>query len=173
MNWDAIGAIGEVLGALVVIATLFYLSGQLRQNSVALKRNNEFALNVSMYQSQHFAHEVLSQLSTDPQLASIYTKCLAGDALDPVEQTRYQWFVNSYLLYIEQLWDQQKLDLGWNAHDADQVFRINGPFIVTLLSHSTAVEWWTGTAVHLYLPEFREKIDALLEEGQCVPIGSK
>jgi hypothetical protein len=66
MNWDAIGAIGEVLGALVVIATLFYLSGQLRQNSVALKRNNEFALNVSMYQSQRFAHEVLSQSSTDP-----------------------------------------------------------------------------------------------------------
>ena len=35
MNWEAIGAIGEVLGAAVVVATLFYLSVQLRQNTKA------------------------------------------------------------------------------------------------------------------------------------------
>lgn len=33
MNWDAIGAIGEILGALTVVATIFYLSLQIRQNT--------------------------------------------------------------------------------------------------------------------------------------------
>ena len=33
MNWDAIGAIGEVVGAVGVIASLVYLGLQLRQNS--------------------------------------------------------------------------------------------------------------------------------------------
>ena len=37
MNWDAIGAIGEVLGALGVIITLVYLASQLRQNTRALR----------------------------------------------------------------------------------------------------------------------------------------
>jgi hypothetical protein len=32
MNWDAIGAIGEWAGAIVVIATLFYLAGQVKQS---------------------------------------------------------------------------------------------------------------------------------------------
>jgi hypothetical protein len=33
MNWDAIGAIGENVGALAVLATLIYLAVQVRQNS--------------------------------------------------------------------------------------------------------------------------------------------
>jgi hypothetical protein len=33
MNWDAIGAIGEVVGALGVVVTLAYLAIQIRQNT--------------------------------------------------------------------------------------------------------------------------------------------
>ena len=32
MNWDALGAIAELLGAVAVLATLFYLARQIRQN---------------------------------------------------------------------------------------------------------------------------------------------
>ena len=37
MNWEAIGAIGELVGATGVIATLGYLAVQIRQNSHAVK----------------------------------------------------------------------------------------------------------------------------------------
>ena len=43
MNWEAIGAIGETLGAVGVIVTLIYLATQLRQNTRALNLNAEFA----------------------------------------------------------------------------------------------------------------------------------
>ena len=33
MNWEAIGAVGEILGAVTVVATIFYLSLQIRQNT--------------------------------------------------------------------------------------------------------------------------------------------
>ena len=36
MTWEAIGAIGEVVGALVVAATLAFLAVQVRQNSKAI-----------------------------------------------------------------------------------------------------------------------------------------
>ena len=39
VNWDAVGAIGEIVGALAVVATLIYLSIQLRQNT----RSSELA----------------------------------------------------------------------------------------------------------------------------------
>lgn len=37
MNWEAIGAVGEILGAIAVIATLIYLAKQIRQNSQAVQ----------------------------------------------------------------------------------------------------------------------------------------
>ena len=37
MNWDAIGAIAELLGAVGVIASLVYLASQIRQNSKLLR----------------------------------------------------------------------------------------------------------------------------------------
>ncbi len=37
MNWDAIGAIGEVLGAVAVALTLGYLAIQMKQNAVGMR----------------------------------------------------------------------------------------------------------------------------------------
>ena len=37
MNWEALGAIGELVGALGVIATLAYLAVQIRQNTRAVR----------------------------------------------------------------------------------------------------------------------------------------
>lgn len=39
MNWDAIGAIGEIVGAIAVVATLAYLARQMRDNSKQVKLN--------------------------------------------------------------------------------------------------------------------------------------
>ena len=39
MNWEAIGAIGELVGAVGVIATLGYLAFQIRQNTRQIKQN--------------------------------------------------------------------------------------------------------------------------------------
>jgi len=41
MNWEAIGAVAEALGAVAVVATLIYLSFQIRQNSKALMLNEK------------------------------------------------------------------------------------------------------------------------------------
>jgi hypothetical protein len=39
MNWEAIGAVGELLGAAGVIITLTYLAIQIRLNSHQLERS--------------------------------------------------------------------------------------------------------------------------------------
>ena len=43
MNWDALGAIAELLGAVAVFFTLAYLALQVRQNANALRHQNEFS----------------------------------------------------------------------------------------------------------------------------------
>ena len=40
MNWEAAGAIGELVGAAGVIASLIYVGYQIRQNTIATERSN-------------------------------------------------------------------------------------------------------------------------------------
>ncbi len=44
MNWEAIGAVGEVAGAIGVIATLLYLAAQIRQNTRAMRGATQDAI---------------------------------------------------------------------------------------------------------------------------------
>ncbi len=37
MNWEAIGAVGETVGALAVLVTLVYLAMQIRQNTKSVQ----------------------------------------------------------------------------------------------------------------------------------------
>jgi len=49
MNWEAIGAVGELVGAVAVVATLIYLAGQLRQNTNAVRSATYQAFNDSSF----------------------------------------------------------------------------------------------------------------------------
>ena len=40
MNWDSVGAIGELLGAVAVVVSLIYLGRQVRQNTTAVRTGN-------------------------------------------------------------------------------------------------------------------------------------
>ena len=42
MNWEAVGALGEILGAVAVVATLLYLSIQVRQNSLLQREDARY-----------------------------------------------------------------------------------------------------------------------------------
>lgn len=44
MNWEAVGAEGEILGAFAVIITLGYLAVQVRQNTRAMQASARVAL---------------------------------------------------------------------------------------------------------------------------------
>lgn len=47
MNWEAIGAIGELIGALVVVVSVLYLAVQVRQNTNQAKLSAAQAINAS------------------------------------------------------------------------------------------------------------------------------
>ena len=80
MNWDAIGAIGETLGAIGVIVTLVYLAVQLKQNTKALRSNS--------WQAIQEAEQRFDDLfSRDPAIGDLWVRasnggleCLDSDA---------------------------------------------------------------------------------------------
>ena len=44
MDWEAIGAIGEIIGAIAVLLTIVYLADQIKQNTKAVKAATQQAI---------------------------------------------------------------------------------------------------------------------------------
>ena len=94
MNWDAIGAIGEIAGALAVVLSLIYLATQIRvsnraaQNSVNKELMDQFS-------------DVLSQVSSSEETSDLWLRGLTNDeSLSKKELFRFRIL----------LW---KIVLGW------------------------------------------------------------
>lgn len=100
MNWEAVGAIGEVVGAVAVISTLIYLAVQVRQNN----RNLAEATSASI--SQSFA-SINSRISSDEKFAELFIRGRNDiDSLNPVELERFRAFVQDILnvaVYVDGL----------------------------------------------------------------------
>jgi hypothetical protein len=89
MNWEMVGAIGEILGAVGVIVTLAYLAIQLRANTLAMRQAAE-------REAFDGSRILLAQLSGDADLARIVRTGLNGmDALNADEAMRFGTWILS------------------------------------------------------------------------------
>ncbi len=77
MDWEALGAIGEMVGAIAVVATLGYLAIQLRQNTKSVHANT--------HQQILNAQQPLWLAQTDFDYAKILLEAIAKDELEPHE----------------------------------------------------------------------------------------
>jgi hypothetical protein len=123
MNWDAIGAIAELLGAIAVVATLAYLSVQLRQNTASVRASSAAAHSEAMRTSN-------IAVVQDPELVRLYWSGLANRAaLSDDDQRRFDFLIGITTGGMEQAWKfkqdgvldaptwaGQAVSLSWLAH---------------------------------------------------------
>ena len=83
MNWEAIGAVGEITGAIAVVATLGYLALQTKQANKLARANTILQL-----QAENRAHR--NALAQDPELSDIVMRAIRGDELTEHDLFRYQ-----------------------------------------------------------------------------------
>ena len=97
MNWEMIGAVGEILGAAAVIATLAYLSRQIRASTQATRRA---AMQEIHDQSGYF----LDHLSSTSETAGVCYRGMAGDAsLSPDQRVQFRVIAYRFTLLNERL----------------------------------------------------------------------
>lgn len=115
MNWEAIGAIGEVLGAVAVVATLLYVARQLDEQGRALTTS---VRDSAFQQLQEWNYQVMA----DPRLSHLFQLGAATDdwsGFSPEEKSRlihvlysfFKTFENIYLHTAEgsappEVWDR-------------------------------------------------------------------
>jgi hypothetical protein len=102
VNWEAIGAIGEVVGALGVIATLVYLAAQIRQNSNVVRSATRQAISTAQT-------ELGLQLAGNPNLKSgVLLWSASGAASNPDQEARNDLVRRSILRMFENQFHQHQ-----------------------------------------------------------------
>ena len=90
MNWDAIGAVGELLGASAVLITLIYLAVQIRQNTSAVA--------TATYESTMTGfNDINIVVAGNPALASVLDRgCQNPDSLSTEEVVQFNFLLRCY-----------------------------------------------------------------------------
>ena len=106
MNWDAIGAVGEILGAAGVIGTLAYLAIQIRKSDQTARANSLQAL-WDGARDRSFAPQY-----ADREIGGIWARGLTNfDALDSSEKRRFFFFFAEHNFQFQQAMDLFKAGL--------------------------------------------------------------
>src|SRR5262245_2422184 len=125
MNWDAIGAIGQVLGSVAVFITLGYLALQMRQNTQALHSN---ASDQAMGQASAFRRTIMA----NPDLARILVEASSNPAgMNPSDLFRARMATQEELFLAYNMWWRQELGLTQSGEEADGMQRASIAMAVT------------------------------------------
>ena len=96
MNWDALGAIAELIGVVAVLITLVYLATQVRQSNQMQRQQ------ISTEQTNRY-HSNSHLLASNPDLMTIYRKAMIGEDLTEEERRRFGTFMFALILDFEEM----------------------------------------------------------------------
>lgn len=151
MNWEAIGAVGEVVGAAGVILTLVYLTFTIRQNSLLLKSQSRFQILEGM-------HGDASSV-TEEERWNFMMEVRRSEMLSVEERSRYMQIWNSMVSRLEMLFFEITDGTLPKTFESTLRFRLFTIFRIDLPN-----SLWPLVR-NYYTDEFQEYVDSALNEG--------
>ena len=149
MNWEAIGAVGELIGAVTVFLTLLYLAIQIRQNSQAVKNTAAQALLSELNGCLR-----LGSSNPDTARAVILGQTLFDELSEEGRAQFITWIFAwmrtielAYFQYVQGYIDEEIWE-GQVAH-------------LQQITHAPAVKKWWSHRRHFFSTRFQNYIDEL------------
>jgi hypothetical protein len=151
MNWDAIGAIGEVVGAAGVVLTLLYLAIQIRLNTKATDKQ-------SLRDATEFLYNSYRPLIEDHDLADINLRGMKDyENLKPTEKERFHY------INVMQL-QASTTALGLRGEEDNSL-----PSIVDIfkrrMSNIGYRQWWSVRGKFTVAPDYLEWFEDLYTQA--------
>ena len=152
MNWEALGAVGEIVGAIAVVATLLYLAKQTRTNTSAVVAASSRASNIGHA-------ELDERLAGNPELTQLFLKSMQPTMpeFEEVEWGQFQFLARSIVGRIQDDYLQSRL--GFQDLDLAQVHL---DFMRSMLKYPAWRAYWSDdTAV--WVADFVRDVEARSE----------
>ena len=152
MNWDAIGAAAELLGAIGVIASLVYLAGQIRDSREQMSQNTRAVRAGAYQQFQAHLQTTMGGVLSVPSLDGVVFRGLADpETLSEEESGRFRWWLIGVFMVYENAHYQYRMGLL----DEDR-WRIHRSNLQTLLGTQGIRHWWATRGDLIDSPEFSD-----------------
>ena len=152
MNIQDLGSLGELIGGLAVIASVIYLSIQIRHGIAGYRSQTILEITI------HFSNLQLEVAKSD-LLLQAWMKAERGDALSELEQRRVVNIVSSYLIGFENMHAQYRT--GMMDPDAYEARRT---IIAALMTFTGITYWWERFGRAQFPPEFVADVDLAISE---------
>ena len=158
MNWEAIGAIGELLGAVGVIATLGYLAFQIRQNTQQLAQNELSSRASALNASANALRENRRSVYESSEVTEFWINGMEHpDGLSESDSYRFRLLMQNA---IDGIWDihSQTMVTGLSP----ETWNTQGVAVVERLVASPGGRRIWAQFRKNYTNEFRDEVDRVL-----------
>jgi hypothetical protein len=160
MNWQAIGAVGELIGGIAVVLSLIYIAIQMRQNTRQI-RENTLALQLSSRENAQQAFSRWRQVVIDSEMSDLYLRGRHDyEGLTRPERFRFGLVLQELLLSFEGIFQLVQASIyprsRWEA--------AQGKALRALFGQPGARAWF-GRNRHVFLPEFAAEVDRFMRSN--------
>ena len=150
MNWDAIGAIGEVVGAAAVVLSLLYVATQIRENTSWNKRQ---ALEKIIDRVIDWS----ARLNENPEILKVYLEGLEGfEKLSAEDKHRYHYALFELFVASEAVLEHAKN----RSIKVETVDAINERMKYELRGSGSRA-WWQTMGRQHFARDFSAHVDQL------------
>jgi hypothetical protein len=154
MNWDALGAFGELIGAVAVVITLLYVGRQIHQANTQAQARARYSF-IEAY------GEMNTTISNNKEVASIFRRGFAGHDLDEDERMQFfaliGQFLNTWSVLFDLHQDGQLPENQWVMVRKD---------IITMLSEPGGRAFWEDVGREGVHEDFRNAVDEVMASGE-------
>ena len=148
MNWDAIGAIAELLGAIGVIGSLIYLATQVRTSNLASKVDSKLKMTQFLVNFQDLLLE-------SPELNDVMMRGRKGtENLTREEYLKYANMALKAFWYLSAIYFQKRR----NVIEEEDWYEVNA-VIQYWTSAKGTYEWWNRMGSKSFTGEFSAFIE--------------
>ena len=151
MNWDAIGAVGEVVGAIAVLATLAYISMQVRLHARQLEAAND-------QEAYRQLSEFVTRMSTDPNAKALFEKVSLDEPLTAHDEVDWAWILAELANKAEAHFLQNR-----KGAMSDEVWHKFEKALTAYLTTPIGRRWWFNR-MSPFSAEFVDHFDRLLDQ---------
>ena len=154
LNWEALGAIGEIVGATGVIGSLLYLAVQIRGDARAKRA-------ATVHEQSEAYRDFLQMFSVNEELGALYLKGLSDFAsLDDTELVRF----SSHLGFLFRVFEENFFQWKEGNLDPDHWRGYEAPLSDTV-AYPGVRAWWV-TRAHWYSAPFGEFVQAKMDQSR-------
>ena len=157
INWEAIGAIGEIAGAIAVVATLAYLGRQLRSSARQQKMDAHRAV------SEEFNR--INDIWLDLQSTGMLVRAWSDWDTSTAQEQHLVWVfftkVMNHLQTMFFMWESGAID--------DSIYLAEEETSCAFLATNGGKKWWELSQGG-HSDRFRDRINAKLATGEFAPI---